>query len=109
MSFHIHFHSPGKSASLLASTCIHRHNAKAEAADWKHTVHLFFRDIFETADRDVAVVSLHTLMNHIFRNELISKMSACSAVFLSVIKKVTLQVLTQKMSKVNQAAQLSGM
>lgn len=70
--------------------CIHSHNAEAEkgTANWKHTVHLSFLNIVETEDRDAAVLSLHTLMNHNFRNELISKMSACSAVFLSAIKKL---------------------
>ena len=49
LSFHIHFQSPSKSAPLIASMCIHSHNAEAEkwTANQRNPVHLPFRDIFE--------------------------------------------------------------
>lgn len=49
LSFHIHFQSPSKSAPLIASMCIHSHNAEAEkwTANQRNPVHLSFLNIFE--------------------------------------------------------------
>lgn len=91
LSFHIHFHSPSKSAPLIALTCIHSHNAETEkwTANWKYSVHLLFLNTSEVAYQIFGYM-LWWIMILEMSKSLFWKlvMSVCSAIYLSAIKRL---------------------